>query len=389
MSMSRRLPMTAALVLLVVCGVGGGRTAAQEDGEPVSMGTYRLIESQALGETRRLLVHLPRGYEGSAIRYPVVYHTYGDYLGYYAEAYSTLERWGDEARTPQLILIGIDNIDRYRDLRPVAHDGSPAGIENYTRFLIEEVIPYVEENYRTADYRILVGPQAGAVFCLYTLQNHPELFDAFILNNPLVSDPNTALLLEQAKDFYVQRKSLRKFFFVTYGGADESPENIADVERFAQLAAPARDKGFDLQLNDISGNDEFITPLDLKEGLRLLFADYYVAPDRNFGRLTEVEAFYGGLSERFGYDVAPSEWVMTRSADALIEKQEFEKAVEILEYQTTLYPNMVNGWWRLAGLAASSGETDKAIELYQKCVDINPSMKNFVERRINELEQSK
>jgi len=50
-------------------------TAAQEDGAPVSIGTYRVIDSQVLGETRRLLIHLPRGYEGSAITYPVVYHS--------------------------------------------------------------------------------------------------------------------------------------------------------------------------------------------------------------------------------------------------------------------------------------------------------------------------
>ena len=46
---------------------------------------------------------------------------------------------------------------------------------------------------------------------------------------------------------------------------------------------------------------------------------------------------------------------------------------------------MVNGWWRLAGIAADQGDTDQAIELYRKCVEINPSTKNFVERRIEVL----
>jgi tetratricopeptide (TPR) repeat protein len=225
------------------------------------------------------------------------------------------------------------------------------------------------------------------VYCLYTLQNNPELFDAFILNNPFVSGPNTALLLEQAQGFFSKRESLRKFFYVTYGGVDESPQDIADVEHFVQLVAPVRDEGFDLRLNDISGNDEFIAPLHLKEGLRALFADYYVPPDRQFGSLAEIKAFCTGLSESFGYDVAPAELVMTKSADALLEQKEHANAVEILEYQTSLYPNMVNGWWRLAGVAAEQGDTARAIELYRKCVEINPSVKNFVERRINALEQ--
>jgi predicted alpha/beta superfamily hydrolase len=366
---------------------GSGGAAAQADGAPVSIGTYRVINSKVLEEARRLLVHLPRGYEGSSISYPVLYHTYGDYLTYYADAYTALERLGDEARTPQIILVGIDNIDRYRDLRPLQRDGSPAGIDNYTRFVTEEVIPFVESEYRTAGYRILAGPQAGAVFGLYTLQNNPDLFDAFILNNPFTSRPNARLLLEQAGRFYVSRESLQKFLFITYGGSNESPEDNADVERFAGLAAPAIDKGLDLRLNDISGNDEFIVPLCLEEGLRALFDPYYVPLDRQFETLAEIDSFYSGLSAQYGYNVAPSEWAMTRSADALIAQKEYAEAVEILDRQTSLYPNKLNGWWRLAGIAAQQGDNARAIELYRKCVEIDPSVRNFVERRINAIEQ--
>ena len=61
------------------------------------------------------------------------------------------------------------NTDRYRDLLPLAPDGKPTGIEDFTRFLVEEAFPFIEGNYRTKDYRILVGPQAGADFGLATL----------------------------------------------------------------------------------------------------------------------------------------------------------------------------------------------------------------------------
>jgi tetratricopeptide (TPR) repeat protein len=378
------------LVTLMMGMVAGGRpmfATAQEDGAPVSIGTYRVIESLALGETRRLLIHLPRGYEGSAVSYPVVYHTYGDYISpYYAEAYLALESLANEARIPPLILVGIDNIDRYRDLRPLAQDGSPAGIAAYTRFLTEEVFPFVEASCRTSPYRILAGPQAGAVFCLYTLIENTDLFDAFILNNPLVSPPSTDLLLGKAETFFASQQSLPKFFFITYGGLHETPELVAHVDRLWQFASPARDRGFQLLLNDIGGNDEFITPLCLKAALKALFAEYYVPPDTTFGGLAGILEHYRGVSERYGFDVSPAEHVMTRSVDTLLAQKEDAAAVEILEYQTGLYPNMLNGWWRLAGIAAGRGDTAGAIELYRKCVEIDPSVKNFVERRIEALQ---
>jgi predicted alpha/beta superfamily hydrolase len=359
--------------------------AAQEDGAPVSIGSYRVIESQALGETRRLLIHLPRGYDGAAISYPVVYHTYGDYLSeYYAEAFAVLEELGNSARIPQVILVGIDNIDRYRDLRPLSNDGAPSGVDDYVKFLVDEVFPFVEGHYRANGYRILAGPQAGAIFGLYALQQHPDLFDAFILNNPLVSPPNTELLLARAESFYASQPSLRKFVYITFGGSGDSPGEIANVYRLAEIAAPAADKGLELHLNNLLDNDDFIPPLELGKALRTLFRDYHVG-DRRFTDLAEITAFYEGLSHRYGFDVPAAELMMTLSADALRQRGEIDKAIEILEYDTTLYPNMVNPWWQLAGIAAEQGHIDRAISFYEKCLAIDPSMANFVRRRIEAL----
>ncbi len=380
----RALLLPIAAAVLVLSGAAPG--AAQQDGSPVSIGTYRVIASDVLGEARRLLINLPRGYEGSAISYPVVYHTYGDYISeYYADAFATLERLGNSARTPQLILVGIDNIDRYRDLRPLTPDGRKSGTEAYTRFLREEVIPFVERNYRTTGFRILVGPQAGAIFGLYTLQENTDLFDAYILNNPFVSKPNTESLLSKAATFYENQDELRKFVFITFGGADESPGDVANVYRFAEFTAPVRDRGFELHLNNLLENDDFITPLDLRKGLETLFEGYHVGEPRRFTSLQAISAHYEDLSARYGFGVPPAELVMTLAADALRTRGETEKAVEILEYQTSLYPNMVNAYWQLAGIAAEKRDTATAIGLYEKCLEINPSLANFVARRIEEL----
>ena len=270
-------PRTNALLALLTATISTQPARGQQDGAPVSMGTYRVIDSRVLDETRHLLIHLPRGYEGSAISYPVVYHTYGDYVSlYFAEAFSTLEELAGASRIPQMILVGIDNIDRYRDLRPLTNEGDPAGAGDYIKFLTEEVIPFVERNYRTNDYRILVGPQAGAVFGLYALQTHPDLFDAFILNNPFSSPPNTELLLAGADTFYASESILRKFVHITFGGTDDSVGEIADVYRFAELAASAFDKGLELHLNNLVDNDDFILPLDF--GKAPMGGDQHVSP---------------------------------------------------------------------------------------------------------------
>jgi tetratricopeptide (TPR) repeat protein len=64
---------------------------------------------------------------------------------------------------------------------------------------------------------------------------------------------------------------------------------------------------------------------------------------------------------------------------------EIDGAIEILERQVELYPNLVNGFWRLAGIAADRGRIEEAVRYYQHCIEINPSLANFANRRIAAL----
>jgi tetratricopeptide (TPR) repeat protein len=174
---------------------------------------------------------------------------------------------------------------------------------------------------------------------------------------------------------------------VTYGSADETPAHIEFLERLYRQTAHARSKGFDMRVNKLEDNTDFIPPLALEEGLAGLFDRYRVPLDRAFASLDEIEAHYDRLSRWYGFDVAPSEIIMSFSADMLLAKDEVDRAVEILKRAITLYPKRLNAWWRLANIAAGSGDTDRAIELYRKCAEIDPSVQNFLERRIESLKR--
>ncbi len=386
--MKSKLPIyvSAIICLITITSFNSPTVIAQQDGDPVAIGTYRVIDSQILGERRRLLVSLPRGYEGSAITYPVVYHTYGDYLtSYYATACATVANLGSDARIPQAILVGIDNIDRYRDLRPLQRSGEPDGINRYTEFLANEVIPFVTENYRVNDYRILVGPQAGAAFGLYTVLENPDLFDAFIVDNPFPNQDNQEFLLAKAADRLAAGEVPAKFFHITFGGEDDSPDVTESINQLKEFSATTGSTGLDLHLNRWSGAPGYLYPTALDDGLRTLFSNYHRGPDELFDSLAEVHEFYGQLSTEYGFEVAPAEAVMTFSADALLAAKDISGALEILEHQVTIYPNMVNGFWRLAEIATERDDKELAISYYKRCLEINPGLQNFVERRISDL----
>ena len=105
---------------------------AQKDGENIVIGKYKKIYSKILKEDRLLLVKLPKNYDNDIEKYPVLYLLYGDYMEqYFADAVSTIHKLSESGKIPKMIIIGVGNTERYRDLLPIDRRGS---IENAEKF---------------------------------------------------------------------------------------------------------------------------------------------------------------------------------------------------------------------------------------------------------------
>src|SRR6201988_4529086 len=132
------------------------------------------LKSAVLGEERFILVRTPAGYETNKLRYPVLYMTDGDaHMGHTA---STIEFLTQNGRLPDLIVVGITNTDRTRDLTPVKSTAkNPAGqlqfptsggADTFLKFIETELIPEIEKDYRVPPYRILAGHSLGGLFAI-------------------------------------------------------------------------------------------------------------------------------------------------------------------------------------------------------------------------------
>ena len=154
--------LTAFAVLLLISSAAIAQPAT---------GTVKklTLKSTVLGEDRIILVRTPVGYETNNVRYPVLYMTDGDaHMGHTA---STIEFLTQNGRIPDLIVVGVTNTDRTRDLTPVkSSQKNPAGelqfptsggADNFLKFFETELIPEIEKQYRVQPYRILAGHSLG------------------------------------------------------------------------------------------------------------------------------------------------------------------------------------------------------------------------------------
>lgn len=355
---------------------------AQHDGDDVVIGKYRIIDSKILGEQRRILVRLPEGYENTTLKYPVVYHLYGDYvMTYFTEAASTLHRLYDSKIAPQVILVGVDNTDRYRDLRPVKPDGSPGGAEKFAQYFREELIPFIQNQYRTVDYRILAGVQAGACFGFYTLMEHPDLFHAYILDNSF-DNPQTVddYLLTKAKSHFTPDKTLNKFLFmkVDRGSANLS---IALEEKTIIESNTPKNFRFEFQLNE--NERHFMFETNVRDGLTKLFSGYELPNNYNMEGLDDIIKYYQDFSKEIGFNVNIPDRILVEAGDVLNRKKKTTEVRRLWEYMLEINPNSLDGLFQLGQMNFIEGRYEDAKKLFAKFLTLRPQeaiVKNVLKR---------
>ncbi len=179
-----------ALLSILVPAMAGLCHSAQPvaNGHPIVIGERFEIHSQATGETRSYLVHRPSDYDLSSARYPLLVVLDGG--GDFQHASTTADLLADAGQIPSMLVVGIPNTDRNRDLVPyVPHSGS----ENFLRFVTTELIPKLDHDFRTLPYRILVGHSYGGLFGLYSLIQAPVVFRGYILASPTLEGDNRGL----------------------------------------------------------------------------------------------------------------------------------------------------------------------------------------------------
>ena len=170
---------------------------------PVVPSQLRLHElrSRIFRNMRLVRVWLPAGYEARGTkRYPVLYLNDGQNLFDPATAFAgvawqvgeTAERLIAERKIPSLIIVGIDNTgeNRIREYIPYRSADPPvprALGTRYPDFLLREVMPLVEKNYRVdkgPEHTGLGGSSLGGLITLYTQLAIPGVFGRLLIESP-------------------------------------------------------------------------------------------------------------------------------------------------------------------------------------------------------------
>jgi len=339
-----------------------------------------VVHSNVLNEDRVIWVRMPAASRGSNERYAVVYMTDGGTN--VNEMGSTIDFLADTNFMPPLIVVGITNTDRVRDLTPshagVKHsDGTvdpyptSGGADKFLDFIQTELVPEIEKRYPTQPYRVLVGHSLGGLFAVHALMARSDLFNAYIASSPSLWWDDFRIL-RQAQEFFAKQKEFKKNLFFSLG--NESGQMDEGFTQLQKMLGGNLPKGFVVASAHYREENHNSTELlSHYAALRAIFAGWQMPrdpkTDERIGGLAGVEQHYRDLSERFGFKLS-SEKEINSLGYNLLGNKKIDEAVAAFRRNVDLYPRSANVYDSLADGLEAQGKPDLAMPSVQKAVDL-------------------
>ncbi len=322
--------------------------------QEISVGYVESFASEILGETRELEIRLPGGYDVGADSYPVFVVLDGG--AWFRYLVSILDMISPN-HLPEMIVVGLPNTNRRRDLDPADRSLGEVGdgARRFQRFLIEELLPHIDHQYRTAPYRILAGHSLAGLAVMYNMITNPEAFDARFASSPSVVSGGRGELIREGVERLNAGEMPSRFLLLSAGGM-EPPELHEAVADLAQLLEERSDGGLRTEWRIYEGEGHF--PIKgFYEGLRMLFGDWFPAEQtfRDFD-WPAIEAHYQELSGLMGFTVKIPLDVGVSMANRMARARNSPDAISVLREMAQLYPHAVLPLRRLAELTGQGFE---------------------------------
>lgn len=379
---------------------------SQSPEKAVSIGKIYHINSEILGEEREIWVHVPQE-EGEGYappQYPVVYLLDGQ--GHF---YTTvglmhqLSTTNGNTLSPQMIIVGIANKNqdqRTRDLTPTAVTESiyvtpemiktSGGGERFTTFLEKELFPWVEQNFPTAPYRMLIGHSYGGLMVVNTLLHHPELFNSYLCLDPSLWWDNQKLVNQFANT--IDTLSLQgKYFYlamantlqpgISFAAADTVDHpmltHIKAIIRLKKILEAAPQTGLQWAWKFYpEENHQELPMLASYEGFRFFFREHkapelvgmFSSPDPP---TAIIEAHYARLSQVFGYPISPSERQIELIASVFGDLQQYDREKMLLEMNLKNYPKSIRSMELMGDYYSRRSQPELARKWYLLALDEN------------------
>lgn len=385
---------------------------ANAQSEKIIIGTIDTINSSILNEKRPIWVYKPdnvltRNNSDSLKQYPVVYLLDGDL--HFASVVGILEHLSDNNICPEMIVVGIPNTNRLRDLTPTRDSSysktTGGGSDNFISFMNKELIPYIDATYPTAPYKMLIGHSIGGLTVINTLIKFSDMFNSYVAIDPSMWWDNQ-ISLKEAKIALNNNQFGNKRLYLAIAkvkikdmdttsvrtDSTRSTRHIRSILELSDILNSNTDNKLNYQIkyynNESHGTIPMIATYD---ALHSIFDFYKIHIDiTDFANNTmaladRIENYYNVLSKNMGYSISPSESYVNRLAYSAMYVKNFPLSEYFFKRNVTNYPNSYNVYDSFGDYYLTMGNKEQAINMFKKALSIYENL--GTRKKLDELNE--
>jgi predicted alpha/beta superfamily hydrolase len=364
------------------------------------------LYSKILKEERKVFVHVPTSnsiFFAKETKYPVVYLL--DPENHFNAIAAIIHELSEDGVLPEMIIVGITNTDRTRDLTPTHvgeafyHDKltgwdtqsmkTSGGGENFTMFIEKELMPHVDSLYPTAPYHLFIGHSFGGLEVIHSLFNHSNLFNSYIAIDPSFWWDDQKMVKQIEKDIARKRFDGKTLYL---GIANSKPANIDTLQMKKDTTPYTVHTRFNFRFNEIlrankqthlqyssqyyNDDDHGSVPIIATyDGLRFIFKSYKMTmPSPSEALKLNVDSVirkhFDHVSKQLGYTMFPSLTSINDYGYYLLYLKLYKQAQKVFQLNIDNYPSSWAVYDSMGDCYKEIGEKEKAIEQYTKALSI-------------------
>lgn len=237
--------MNKLVVFLVLSIITLSCNNAAQYNDPVPPHDDFKIESKILNETRVINVWTPPNYKTSNEALPVLYMPDGGVVQEdFPHIANTIAKLVENKSIPPMILVGIENIDRRKDLSGASvvkedEEYCPLtdGAKNFRAFIAEELMGEINKKYRTTNKKGIIGESLAGLFVVETFLLNPNTFDFYIAMDPSLWW-NNHYLERNAKQYLEKFPNIKTRLWFAGSGVEDISVHTNNLAKTFESHAP-------------------------------------------------------------------------------------------------------------------------------------------------------
>lgn len=374
------------LLFIIIC-----YTANTFSQDSITIGSKHHLYSKVLKEERNFWIYLPPDYNNQKFapaKYPVVYllDAENNFHSLTGIQQSLAKR--PYAMIPQMIVVGITNTNRTRDLTPTEANrqaffdkskkffNQSGGNKNFISFLETELLPYIDSHYRTSGYNILNGHSFGGLTAVNILLHHTKLFNAYTIIDPSLWWDNE-IMIKKADSIFDKKDFENRSIYVAMANKISIPQDTTTdmargIRKFVKLLTFKNPENLRWSFKYYENEDHGTIPIPAEyDGLRFIFKEHLVQVKEAVQNPSLIEQQFEKLSKQNGFTFLPTESYLDWMGNFCLEKNQTDTALAFFLISKKYFPDSSNVYSSLGKAYEKKGEKPQAKIYFDKALQLS------------------